>query len=171
MFHGSQTVTIVTVITSVLAMARYAYQPQLLPFVLIADYIARVEFFILSGELARDWRNIKQRLGCEQYYNNHERYPVLDLTEIPRTLTSLSTVTADMGRVPKVLRQQVAFIGQLNDDFPASDSDDKDLSMRNRLHLMHLRCQVIESGITAMKESVESMVQMVGSEYQRYNKR
>jgi hypothetical protein len=138
---------------------------------MMADYMLKVQSFILRGAPVEDWRNIEQHLGCDHYYTKQARSDALDLTEIPRTLTSLSTATADLGCLPRVLRQQIAFIDQLNDDFPASDSDDADLRMRDRLQLMHLSCERIESRIITMKESVQSMVQMVGSEHQRYNKR
>lgn len=145
---------------ALMSLKQHAHQPQLLPFIYTARHLKSVERY-LYYQPSQDYYNIRTSLGCDFHFGEGEKRRDVDMTDMPRTLTSLTSVTAILDSVPGQLAQQLALIAELKSVFPFIEPGHCGNEMCLRLCFMKHRCAELSTRIQQMRESTQSMVQLV----------
>jgi hypothetical protein len=141
-------------------MATYGYQPHLVPFIVLAHTTTLAENFIY-GRIWQSFTSIRDTLGCDLHFANEQVSTLLDFTDMPRAIMALSNATTDLKHVPNMMRDQIALVSQLMDDFPDANSDETGVHMRKRLQILRCKIKNLEIELNKMSTSAQNMTQMV----------
>ncbi|KAF2825367.1 hypothetical protein CC86DRAFT_456555 [Ophiobolus disseminans] len=158
--YSTSTYTMNRIFSALLASKEHAYQPHLLPFIYTAQHLQCLEDFF-RGLPAGEYYSIMRTLGADSYHEREERPTPPDLTDMPRTLTALTRMTADVASVKETIGQQIELVTKWAEEFPKLEDGKEDVAMRERLRLMGQYCEQVGLDVREMSETIQAMVQMV----------
>jgi hypothetical protein len=157
--YGYDEDNLASIITALVAMQKYSHEPMLLPFIFTEHMLQDSETFLRL--LWDDFKVVHRSLDCNDYFAHQSHRRMLDLTDMPHKLTCLANATADSTSRNVAVKQKVEFIGSLVEKIQSPRPDMFVNELRNHILLMQQRCESFRSQNEYMKESLQSMMQMV----------
>ncbi|KAF2848669.1 hypothetical protein T440DRAFT_151375 [Plenodomus tracheiphilus IPT5] len=141
-FHMSREADLATMMSKVLDLKDYTFQPALLPFLLTQYHMFQLRWF-------------------QSTVHNDLDVTSLDVTNMPRGLTALTNAMAMEAIVVAILVGLVEFMSTMIDTHRAIGPDDMLTELRYHVDSMREECRDSSMSMQHRKESVQAMVQMV----------
>jgi hypothetical protein len=149
------------IIPRLLAMKSSANLPHLLAFIFTARYLEAVEKLFYSRPV-HGMMVVQDELGVGSYLRvDSAEAKTLDLRDMPGTLVSLDHFVTTLRLSESTAVKLINSLTSLIDDFDTLDPGGINMKLCVRTSVLQLEVDELGAQIRAMKEGVQSMVQMV----------